>query len=279
MNKPKAVISLFDLTGEAVKPWARTHTTFQFDAQHPDGLTVWPPSTLHRLSCKVGGDASTWGERIAKICEDFTVDMLFGFPPCTDLAVSGARHFATKAEANPNYLEEAMSLVYLVRDIGEQYGVPYMIENPVSRISSQWRKPDYMFNPCDFGGYLPEDDTSPYPSVIPARDAYTKKTCLWTGNGFVMPEAQGVEPEKFQDRNGMNYSGPAFKLGGKSLRTKNIRSATPRGFARAVFEANACKAGHKFEYAYDLNYDATGNVASLADQYRCARCGAVNTVE
>ena len=28
------------------------------------------------------------------------------------------------------------------------------------------------------------------------------------------------------------------KLGGKSLRTKNIRSATPRGFARAVFEAN-----------------------------------------
>ena len=40
-----------------------------------------------------------------------------------------------------------------------------------------------------------------------------------------------------------------------------------------------CKAGHKFEYAYDLNYDASGNVASLADQYRCARCGAINTVE
>lgn len=28
------------------------------------------------------------------------------------------------------------------------------------------------------------------------------------------------------------------KLGGKSLKTKNIRSATPRGFARAVYQAN-----------------------------------------
>ena len=43
--------------------------------------------------------------------------------------------------------------------------------------------------------------------------------------------------------------------------------------------ADAGKAGHKFEYAYDLNYDASGNVASLADQYRCARCGAIDTVE
>ena len=234
MTKPKAVISLFDLTGEAVKPWAEAgYHTFQFDAQHPVNLSG------QGRQYTVGGDASTWAEPIARIMESYDVQMLYGFPPCTDLAVSGARHFATKAEANPNYLKEAMSLVYLVRDIGEQYNVPYMIENPVSRISSQWRKPDYMFNPCDFGGYLPEDDTSPYPSVIPARDAYTKKTCLWTGNGFRMPEAGPVEPEKFQDRNGLNYSGPAFKLGGKSLRTKNIRSATPRGFARAVFLANS----------------------------------------
>ena len=239
MNKPKAVISLFDLTGEAVKPWAQTHTTFCFDMQHPDGLTVWPPSTMHRLSCRVGGDASTWGERIAKICEDFAVEMLFGFPPCTDLATSGNRWKAAKAEANPDYLAEALALVYLVRDIGEAHGAPYMIENPVGFVNSRWRKPDHMFHPYQFGGYLPEDDHSPYPDILPARDAYTKKTCLWTGNGFVMPEARPVEPEKFQDRNGLNYSALHWKLGGKSLRTKNIRSATPRGFAKAVFAANS----------------------------------------
>ena len=165
--------------------------------------------------------------------------MIFGFPPCTDLAISGNRWRVAKAEANPNYIAEAMSLVYLARDIGEQYNVPYMIENPVSVISSEWRHPAHIFQPCDFGGYLPVNDVSPYPDIIPARDAYTKKTCLWTGNGFVMPEARGVEPVKYQDRNGLNYSGPAWKLGGRSLRTKNIRSATPRGFAKAVFLANS----------------------------------------
>ena len=46
-------------------------------------------------------------------------------------------------------------------------------------------------------------------------------------------------PEKFTGKNGLNFSGPAWKLGGKSLRTKNIRSATPRGFAKAVFAANS----------------------------------------
>ena len=211
MNKPKAVISLFDLTGEAVKPWAEAgYDCFLFDIQHTEDVV------LHGR--------------------------------CTVVAISGARHFQAKAAANPSYREEAMALVYLTHDMANlnfpledapAYGVPYMLENPVSVISSQWRKPDHIFQPCDFGGYLPEDDkANPYPDIIPARDAYTKKTCLWTGNGFVMPEARPVDPVKYQDRNGLNYSALHWKLGGKSLRTKNIRSATPRGFARAVFAAN-----------------------------------------
>ena len=232
MSKPKAVISLFDLTGEMVKPWAKTHTTFCFDMQHPDGTLVYP----HRRT--VGGDASTWGEPIAKIFAAYDVAMVFGFPPCTDLAISGNRWRVAKAAANPNYLAEAMALVYIARGYGEQYGVPFMIENPVSVISSEWKKPTHIFQPCDFGGYLPESDVSPHPDIIPARDAYTKKTCLWTGNGFMMPEAWPVDPVKYTDSNGLNYSGPAWKLGGRSLRTKNIRSATPRGFAKAVFAAN-----------------------------------------
>ena len=234
MNKPKAVISLFDLTGEAVKPWAEAgFDCFLFDIQHTEDVI------LHGRCTVVGGDASTWAEPIRQIFEAYDVSILFAFPPCTDLATSGNRWRVAKAAANPNYIKEAMSLVYIARDIAEAYQVPYMIENPVGLVSSEWKKPDYIFQPYQMGGYLPEDDVSPYPDIIPARDAYTKKTCLWTGNGFVMPEARSVEPEKFQDKNGLNYSGPAFKLGGKSLRTKNIRSATPRGFARAVFLANS----------------------------------------
>ena len=64
------------------------------------------------------------------------------------------------------------------------------------------------------------------------EDAYPKKTCLWTGNGFTMPWTDPVQPED-------GHSRQHLKLGGKSAKTKNIRSATPRGFARAVYEFNS----------------------------------------
>ena len=70
-------------------------------------------------------------------------------------------------------------------------------------------------------------------TTLPHRDAYPKKTCLWTGNGFNMPYKVAVECDSF------GSSTQHRKLGGKSMKTKNIRSATPRGFARAVVEANA----------------------------------------
>ena len=62
-------------------------------------------------------------------------------------------------------------------------------------------------------------------------DAYLKKTCIWSGNRFVMPSKKPVNVDP-------GYSDQYKKLGGKSLKTKNIRSATPRGFAKAVFLAN-----------------------------------------
>ena len=90
-----------------------------------------------------------------------------------------------------------------------------------------------IFHPYEYGGYIPQQDaTHPqWPDHIAPRDAYPKKTCLWTGGGFVMPETKPVEPEN-------GYSRQHKTLGGKSLKTKNIRSATPRGFAQAVFDAN-----------------------------------------
>ena len=72
---------------------------------------------------------------------------------------------------------------------------------------------------------------------INARDAYPKKTCLWTGNGFVMPDKMEVDTPK--DENGKAlYSKQHSKLGGKSTKTKNIRSASPRGVMKAIYLAN-----------------------------------------
>ena len=112
-------------------------------------------------------------------------------------------------------------------------GCPYFVENPVSVLSTKWRKSDYRFHPYEYGGYIPYGEAQHplWPEYIAPQDAYPKKTCLWTGNGFVMPTKVPVEPKK-------GYSKQHLKLGGKSARTKNIRSATPRGFARAVMEAN-----------------------------------------
>lgn len=161
--------------------------------------------------------------------------IVLAFPPCTDLAVSGAAWFASKRKANPNYRAEAMALVYTAHRMGEALGCPYVIENPVSVIATEWRKPDYVFNPYEYGGYLPEDDVHPrYPDYIEPRDAYPKKTCYWTGGGFVMPPRKPVPVAP-------GYSKQHKLLGGKSERTKRIRSASPRGINRAIYLSNAAR--------------------------------------
>lgn len=134
---------------------------------------------------------------------------VFAFPPCTDQSVSGARWFVDKGLAG---LASAIELVERARDICEWSGAPWMLENPVSTISSYWRKPDYTFQPWQFG------------------DLYTKKTCLWTGGGFVMPAGEFAEPPD-GTRPLIHAMAPSPDRGDK-------RSVTPEGFARAVFAAN-----------------------------------------
>jgi hypothetical protein len=115
-------------------------------------------------------------------------------------------------------LIEALTLVERCRHLFEDVlSVPFMIENPVSTLSTYWRKPDHQFDPCDFGGYPGGEN-----------DDYTKRTCLWTGNGFRMPPARRIPPV---DGSRMHRLAPGPERA-------NLRAATPMGFARAVFEAN-----------------------------------------
>jgi hypothetical protein len=223
--KKKAIISLCDYTGIMAKPWEEAgYAVFLVDPQHE--------SMMKKGMFTIGAKIDEAMPELKVIMKTYDVKMVFAFPPCTDLAVSGAGHFEAKAQKDPHFQTKAMMVVEQCRTIGELSGAPYMIENPVSVISSAWRKPDFTFHPYEYGGYLPEDDRHPlYPDYIAPRDAYPKKTCLWTGNGFKMPEPKPVPTDG-------GYSTQHLKLGGKSLKTKNIRSATPRGFSQAVFEAN-----------------------------------------
>lgn len=244
----RIVLSLYDLTGEAVRPWAEAgYHCHIFDIQHPfegsrervgdlGGLIIKHKADLHSL-------ATIWS-----IYDRFKaqgVVFLSAFPVCTDLAVSGARHFKAKAERDPAFQIKAATYAKWCGELGDMLGVPYYVENPVSRLATLWRKPDHTFDPCDFGGYIPACDAEHprWPEYIAPRDAYTKRTCLWTGGGFQMPKALPVEPIKVEytkaDGSVTKGSFQFGKLGGKSQRTKDIRSATPRGFARAVYLANA----------------------------------------
>ena len=238
-NKGTCVF-LFDYTGIMAQPWLDAgYTCYIVDGQHAAGTNmVFPRSDTGRL-WKVGmwfdnssaqGMKDSAGELLRHIREP--VDFLFGFPECTDLAVSGAMHFKKKGVKDPEFQLKAMRCVTLVSALGQAWDCPWALENPVSRVSTLWRQPDHRFHPWEYGGYLPVDDVHPtYPNNIQARDAYPKNTCIWSGGGFIMPEKKPVEKP-------VGYSAQHLKLGGKSLKTKNIRSATPRGFAKAVFEAN-----------------------------------------
>ena len=215
------ILFLFNLTDHAVKPWVDAgFSCLAVDIQH-----------TARLGQR---DSEYWttNVNVLKLREEFPglkPALVISYPPCTDMAVSGAAHFAKKRLANPEFQNEAVELA----KVASTFDCPYVIENPVSVLSTLWRKPDYTYHPWQYGGYIElEDAIHPeYPEHIAPRDAYPKKTCLWVGNGFVMPEPKPVEPE-------VGYSRQHLKLGGKSIKTKNIRSATPRGFSEAQLLAN-----------------------------------------
>lgn len=227
------IFSLFDGSGIAVLPWANAgYHCICFNADEGDhggyqSVRIDHPN-IRYVNAWIDADFEAsaknllWGEP----------DFIMAFPPCTDLANSGSRHWKKKAEADPDFQIKAAATARIAANIADYFGVPYMIENPVGKLSTLWRKPDHSFNPCDFGGYLDEHDEHPiFPDFLPPRDAYVKKTMLWTGNGFYMPPMRYVLPVS-KDFPGWS------KLGGKSKRTKLIRSLTPRGLAIAVYEAN-----------------------------------------
>lgn len=234
-NKDKIVISLYDYTGEAVKPWAeRGYTCFCYDIQHDGVKRVEYPMggsiTFARMDLYHPSSMAI----LERVFSKKNVVFAQAFPVCTDMAVSGARHFAKKALLNPDFQTEAADKARVAGWLFDNLGCPYYIENPVSVLSTLWRKPNHTFNPFEYGGYIPESKAHHplYPDHIADRDAYSKKTCLWTGNGFTMPRKLPVACDS------MGASQQYKKLGGKSTKTKNIRSATPRGFAEAIYQTH-----------------------------------------
>ncbi|WBO84479.1 hypothetical protein [Hymenobacter yonginensis] len=199
-----AVISLFDHSGRFVAPWvAAGYVCYCVDVQHPPGET-WQGNV-----CLVGGDVRRF------VPPPGPVAFVAAFPPCTDLSNAGAHLFRVKGI---RALAAALDLVGAAADLCHRLGAPYFLENPRGQLRHYWREPDYQFDPCEYAGWL-ED---------PHAEAYTKRTCLWTGHGFQMPEKRPVFPVQ---------GSLVDKVSGSKNRA-NLRSLTPRGFSAAVFHAH-----------------------------------------
>jgi hypothetical protein len=212
-------VSLFDFTGNMLKPWLEAgYECHIFDIQHPQGICHRDDGMFtHGVDLR----HIEWGDVLA--LQDKEPAFLSCFPPCTHTSISGARWMRGKGL---RALEESIAYFATSVELAEYLDCPYMIENPMSTISTYWRAPDHKFHPCHYSGY------------VNGQENYTKETWLWTGGSFVMPpKSMSGDLFDMPDTTYIHHQAPGEDRA-------NIRSATPMGFAEAVFQKNAPKRGH-----------------------------------
>lgn len=148
-------------------------------------------------------------------------DMIIAFPPCTHLAVSGARHFKEK-----------------IADGRQQQGIDFFmgianaecakiaIENPIGIMSSKYKKPQQIIQPWQFG------------------DKFQKSTCLWLKGLPKLTPTEIVEKGEFIEfvsRKGVKKRQPkwyyeALKTAKTADERARLRSKTFPGIAKAMAE-------------------------------------------
>lgn len=147
-------------------------------------------------------------------------DLMIAFPPCTDLAMSGAKHFEKKRSDG----RQQKSIDFFLRFT--KTNIPrWAIENPIGIMSTAYRKPDIIVNPYDFG------------------DPAQKPTCFWL-HGLPKLKATEMDAPLF----GMSLNKGDFHTtkSGKVLpkwynlppseNRAKLRSKTFPGIARAMAE-------------------------------------------
>ena len=129
-------------------------------------------------------------------------DMIIAFPPCTHLAVSGARYFAEKRADG-----RQQAAVDFFMEFANALCPKIAIENPIGIMSTKWRKPDQIIQPWQFG------------------HGETKATCLWL-RGLPL-----LKPTEIVD----GREQLVWKMPPSEERAK-LRSKTYPGIARAMAE-------------------------------------------
>lgn len=141
---------------------------------------------------------------------DYPWDLAIFHPPCTDLSVSGARHFSVKRMDGRQQASVSFFMSLAKADIPR-----IAIENPVCIMSSLWRKPDQVIQPWQFG------------------HGETKATCLWLKNLPPLVPTDIVDGRENRIHR-MPPSADRWKL----------RSTTYKGIAEAMAAQWGCVTDH-----------------------------------
>jgi hypothetical protein len=136
-------------------------------------------------------------------------DLMIAFPPCTHLAVSGAKHFAAKRADGRQ--QQGIDFFMDIVKLGEKIG-RYAVENPVGIMSTLWRKPDQIIQPWEYG------------------DQAQKKTCLWLHDLPLLVPTNIVDKGEFY----VSPSGKKLPKWYSDNKSAKNRSTTFQGIANAM---------------------------------------------
>lgn len=210
----KMVISLCDYSGvwaNAFKPYG--YTTMLIDPKH-DKFSY--NDHTFKVNMTVVEYLDTLRANKADKSYRFDDLIILAAPPCTDFSLSGAQYWPAKdADGRTGtslaLVDDCLKVIDLLNPR------VWALENPVGRLPAlrrgtlgPWRM---KFHPYE---YTESDD-----------DRYPKATCLW--GQFKEPKKNPTEPLP---------DSKIMKVGGDRVKTKELRSITPTGFANAFAKAN-----------------------------------------
>jgi hypothetical protein len=171
------------------------------------------------LPCSGGHPEWHLQQNVIKLLEQ-DWDLIIAFPPCTFLTVTGNRWFnieryGEKAIKRYKSRKEAIDFFMLFANAKCE---KIAIENPIGIMSTEWRKPDQIINPFQFG------------------DPFEKRTCLWLKGLPKLKHTEVVKPaSRIRFKSGKSMPSWYTELSGmpKTDRTK-LRSKTFPGIAKAM---------------------------------------------
>lgn len=146
-------------------------------------------------------------------------DMMICFPPCTDLAVSGARHFKQKILDGRQQQGIDLFMLFINAPIEK-----IAIENPIGIMSTKYKKPNQIIQPWQFG------------------DKAQKSTCLWLKNLPNLAPTNIVDKGEFFEftsKKGVKKKMPmwyykALQKAKTPAERSTLRSKTFQGIANAM---------------------------------------------